>query len=112
MEPNFEVNGVTFDFWETLFVDAPELDRRRDELRRNGLRENLAKIGVQVSGDGLWDGFKASMDWLVGIWKRGEQVSTQEQIRFIVNHATMGRPSFRQILKLGGGSKNPIGFQA
>jgi hypothetical protein len=40
------VAGVTFDLWETLFMDTPELDRRRDELRCQGLQENLAKLGV------------------------------------------------------------------
>jgi HAD superfamily hydrolase (TIGR01549 family) len=85
------VTGVTFDFWETLFMDTPELDRRRDELRCLGLRENLARLCVDVSIEDLANGFKASMAWLVDIWKRGEQVSTLEQIRYIVNHATENR---------------------
>ena len=83
--------GVTFDFWETLFMDTPELDRRRDELRCQGLRENLAKLGVEVSIEDLTDGFRESMAWLANIWKKGEQVSTLEQIRYIVNHATKNR---------------------
>jgi len=85
------VAGVTFDFWETLFMDTPELDRRRDELRCQGLRENLAKLGVDVLIEDLLDGFRESTTWLASIWKRGEQVSTSEQIRYIVNHATKNR---------------------
>jgi hypothetical protein len=46
LAPKFRVAGVTFDFWETLFMDTPELDRRRDELRCQGLQENLAKLWV------------------------------------------------------------------
>jgi putative hydrolase of the HAD superfamily len=87
----FRVAGVTFDFWETLFMDTPELDRRRDELRCLGLRENLGRLCVDVSMEDLANGFKASMAWLLDIWKRGEQVSTLEQIRYIVNHATENR---------------------
>jgi len=83
---------VTFDFWETLFMDTPELDRRRDELRCQGLRENLAKLGVEVSFEDLADGLSQSTPWLANIWKKGEQVSTLEQIRYIVNHATKNRP--------------------
>jgi putative hydrolase of the HAD superfamily len=85
------VAGVTFDFWETLFMDTPELDRRRDELRCQGLQENLAKLGVDVSFADLADGLRASTPWLANIWKEGGQVSTLEQIRYIVNHATKNR---------------------
>lgn len=88
MAPRFRVAGVTFDFWETLFMDTPELDRRRDELRCHGLKENLAKMGVEISFEDLADGLRASTPSLAAIWKRGGQVSTFEQIRYIVNHAT------------------------
>ena len=30
-------------------MDTPELDRQRNELRCQGLRENLSKLGVEVS---------------------------------------------------------------
>src|SRR2546428_2634137 len=92
LAPRFRVAGVTFDFWETLFMDTPELDRRRDELRCQGLRENLAKLGVEVSFEDLADGLRQSTPWLANIWKKGEQVSTLEQIRYIVNYATKNRP--------------------
>ncbi len=82
---------MTFDFWETLFMDTPELDLRRDELRCQGLQENLAKLGVEVSFEDLADGLRESTPWLASIWKKGEQVSTLEQIRYIVNHATKNR---------------------
>lgn len=72
-------------------MDTPELDRRRDELRCQGLQENLTKLGVEVSFEDLADGLKASTPWLVNIWKKGGQVSTLEQIRYIVNHATKNR---------------------
>ena len=92
MASRFKVAGVTFDFWETLFMDTPEVDRRRDELRCQGLQENLAKLGVEVSIEDLADGLRESTPWLANIWKKGEQVSTLEQIRYIVNHATKNRP--------------------
>jgi FMN phosphatase YigB (HAD superfamily) len=82
---------VTFDFWETLFMDTPDLDRRRDELRCHGLQENLAKLGVEISLEDLAEGLNASTPWLANIWKNGEQVSTLDQIRYIVNHATKNR---------------------
>src|SRR5437870_1654894 len=82
-------------------MDTPELDRRRDQLRCQGLHENLAKLGVEVSIEDLADGFRESTAWLASIWKRGEQVSTLEQIRYIVNHATKNRailPTDPQVL--------------
>ncbi len=72
-------------------MDTPELDLRRDELRCQGLQENLAKLGVEVSFEDLADGLRESTPWLASIWKKGEQVSTLEQIRYIVNHATKNR---------------------
>jgi HAD superfamily hydrolase (TIGR01549 family) len=89
--PRFRVTGVTFDFWETLFMDTPELDRRRDELRCQGLQRNLARLGVNVSFEDLAAGLRTSTTWLAEIWKNGGQVSTLEQIRYIVNHATKNR---------------------
>jgi HAD superfamily hydrolase (TIGR01549 family) len=91
LTPRFRISGVTFDFWETLFMDTPELDRRRDELRCQGLQENLAKMGIEISFEDLGDGLRASTPWLADIWKKGGQVSTIEQIRYIVNHATKNR---------------------
>ena len=82
---------MTFDFWEALFMDTPELDRQRNELRCQGLRENLSKLGVEVSIEDIADGFRESTTWLANIWKKGEQVSTLEQIRYIVNRATKNR---------------------
>ncbi len=70
LTPRFRIAGVTFDFWETLFMDTPELDRRRDELRCKGLRENLAKMGVEISLEDLVDGLRASTTWLADIWKK------------------------------------------
>ena len=91
LAPRLRVAAVTFDFWETLFMDTPELDRRRDELRCRGLQENLAKLGVEVTFEDLADGLRASTPWLANIWKEGGQVSILEQIRYIVNHATKNR---------------------
>jgi len=91
LTPRFRIAGVTFDFWETLFMDTPELDRRRDELRCQGLRENLAKMGVEISREDLADGLRASTPWLADIWKKGGQVSTLGQIQYIINHATKNR---------------------
>src|SRR5438128_11484334 len=72
-------------------MDTPELDRQRNELRCQGLRENLSKLGVEVSIEDIADGFRESTTWLANIWKKGEQVSRLEQVRYIVNRATKNR---------------------
>jgi len=113
LTPRFRIAGVTFDFWETLFMDTPELDRRRDELRCQGLRENLAKMGVEISREDLADGLRASTPWLADIWKKGGQVSTLGQIQYIINHATKNRAILvadPEVLMRG--LKSPIGVQA
>src|SRR5437879_13356795 len=80
-------------------MDTPELDRRRDELRCQGLQENLAKLGIEVSIEDLALGLRENTPWLASIGKKGGQVSTLEQIRYIVKHATKNAPNLLTYLK-------------
>ena len=89
--PSSGLSGVTFDLWETLFLDIPELDRHRDLLRCQGLQKVLRKYEIDVPFDELTRGLDESSTWLVNIWRTGEQVPTQEQIRYIVASATKKR---------------------
>jgi putative hydrolase of the HAD superfamily len=89
--PKWGVSGVTFDLWETLFIDDPELDRQRDHLRCQGLHKVLGEHGVDVSIADLTRGLDESSTWLVDFWKTGEQVAIPEQIRYIVESATKKR---------------------
>ncbi len=86
--PSSGLSGVTFDLWETLFLDIPELDRQRDLLRCKGLQNVLRKYEIDVTFDELTRGLDESSTWLVNIWRTGEQVPTQGQIRYIVESAT------------------------
>ncbi len=83
-------------------MDDPGLDRRRDELRCEGLHETLLKHGVVVAQADLVRGLRESSTWLVNIWKGGDQVATIEQIRYIVRVATKntaGLPSEKDALR-------------
>src|SRR3989442_8469678 len=89
--PSSGLSAVTFELWETLFLDIPELDRHRDLLRCKGLQNVLRKYEIGVSFDDLTRGLDESSTWLVNIWRTGEQVPTQEQIRYIIASATKER---------------------
>ncbi len=87
------ISGVTFDLWQTLFMDDPELDRRRDQLRCEGLHETLLRYGILIPRAELVRGLEESSAWLANIWKSGDQVPTMEQIHDIVGVATKNTAS-------------------
>ncbi len=82
------ISGVTFDLWETLFMDDPQLDRRRDQLRCKGLHDVLLEHGVFVDLEDLAKGLAESSAWLANTWKTGRQVPTIDQISYILRFAT------------------------
>ncbi len=54
-------------------MDTPELDRRRDELRCQGLQENLAKLGVEVSFEDLAMGSESVRHGLLTYGRRASK---------------------------------------
>jgi len=79
---------VTFDLWQTLIFDDPELDRTRAQMRCEGLREVLSGRGLSLSLDALLEAHEQSAPQLQAIWRRNEHVSTIDQIRLIVHIAS------------------------
>jgi HAD superfamily hydrolase (TIGR01509 family) len=79
---------VTFDLWQTLIFDDPELDRTRAQMRCEGLREVLSSRGLSLSLDALLEAHEESAAQFQAIWRRNEHVSTIDQIRLIVHTAS------------------------
>ena len=57
---------VTFDFWNTLFVDHS--GKLRKDMRATFLREELAAVGIARSSPALYDGLSAGYRYFDDIW--------------------------------------------
>jgi len=79
---------VTFDLWETLFIDRHELDRDRDRMRYEGLHRVLSRLGIEIPLDDLRRAYEESARHLQSIWRRNESISVTEQIRLILREAS------------------------
>jgi putative hydrolase of the HAD superfamily len=82
---------VTFDLWETLITDKPEDDLARRGMRCEGLQSMLSKHGIELELSDLLRAYDQSAEWLRSTWSRLDEVSTIEQIRFIVDTASGGK---------------------
>lgn len=85
------IAGVTFDLWETLILDDPERDMLRRELRCKGLCSALSNLGIDLEFQDILRGYDESANWFQTFWRRNEDISTVEQIRYIVNVASNNR---------------------
>ena len=78
---------VTFDLWETLFIDRHELDRDRDRMRYEGLHQVLSGLDIEIPLDSFRRAYEESARQLQGIWRRNESISVTDQIRLIMREA-------------------------
>jgi putative hydrolase of the HAD superfamily len=79
---------VTFDLWQTLIFDDPERDRKRAQMRCEGLLEALSGRGLALSLDTLLEAHEESAPQFQAIWRRNQHISTIDQIRLIVHIAS------------------------
>ena len=79
--------GVTFDLWETLIFDKPELDLKRGRMRCEGVHNALEKIGVSLTLEEVMRGYEESAARFQEVWDQNREVSTLEQILALVELA-------------------------
>ena len=79
--------GVTFDLWETLIFDKPELDEERGRMRCEGIRIALERIGISLTLEDVMRGYEESAARFQEVWDQNKEVSTLEQIVTIVELA-------------------------
>jgi putative hydrolase of the HAD superfamily len=80
--------SVTFDLWETLIVDQPELDDARGRMRYEGMHDVLSRMNLKVELEDLKRGYEESAPMLDAAWRRGENPSTIDQIQLILEIST------------------------
>ncbi len=76
---------VTFDLWETLLIDKPELDEARNRMRYEGLHKALLDSGIEIRLQDLKKGYEQSSFQLQAIWRGNKELSTIEQIQIITS---------------------------
>jgi HAD superfamily hydrolase (TIGR01509 family) len=81
---------ITFDLWETLIIDEPELDVARGRLRCEGMQRALSSSGIELPLSQIERAYSESAHMLQAIWKRNEELSTLDQIRMILKNASGG----------------------
>lgn len=81
-------NCVTFDLWETLFIDRRELGHDRDRMRYEGLHHALSSLGIELPLEDLRRAYEETWHQLESIWRRNESISVTDQIRLIIREAS------------------------
>ncbi len=83
---------VTFDLWETLLIDKPELDDARNRQRCEGLHKTLSDFGIPIPLEDFRRGYEQSAFQLQASWRDNKELSTIEQVRIIMTLAGLDHP--------------------
>ena len=78
------VNGVTFDLWQTLILDRPELGWGRMKARIDGTIEALEKTGVSFAQDKVSEAYRQCARTCQEIRAKAQDVSFMEQIECFI----------------------------
>jgi len=82
---------VTFDLWETLLMDEPQLEAKRSAMRIEGLQKVLGDLGIKLPVAEIKVAYDSSAPIFQQVWRRNEHISTSEQIRIILEQTSLGK---------------------
>jgi putative hydrolase of the HAD superfamily len=91
------LRAVTFDFWNTLFIDSR--GRERESLRAGILRDALAAAGLEASDHALGESLRAGWDHFDSVWLHEHRTpACAELVEAILAAlgATLPRPVFEE----------------
>jgi len=71
------IKAITFDFWQTLYADSPELNGKREALRIERCQEFLAERGYSATRDEIGAGFQAAYNLVSEMWHQHRGVSVE-----------------------------------
>ena len=84
------IKAVTFDLWATLLLEENGADARRMKARCNNITKVLNGFGFDVSIQQVSTALAATTPSLLKIWELNRDVTTQEQIKLIVDNILRG----------------------
>ena len=84
------MKGVTFDLWQTLLIDSRELGRARMQVRLDGARRILHKVGEEFSEDQVRDAYRRCFRTCHDIREQEKDVAFKEQVDFFISYIDDG----------------------
>ena len=85
MQVNKKMIAVTFDLWQTLLLEDPELGRARANLRISGAQEELSAQGYQFSKDRIHEAYRRCYRICRYVRSTGLDVDFSEQVRIFID---------------------------
>ena len=84
------ITGVTFDLWQTLLIDNPELGRARMKVRLDGAMEALKEAGEEFPEDHIFDAYRQCYRTCHDIREQERDVAFMEQIGIFIRQIDHG----------------------
>ena len=72
---------VTLDFWQTLFADTADSERRAHILRLEGVRETLAVAGRPYTTAEVASADTRAVEGFIAVWREHRDMTAAEQLR-------------------------------
>lgn len=80
-----DLDGITFDYWQTLILDTPEGLQKAREVRVEGIREVLGAHGISRSSEEINRAYDESGQRIMRIWAKDEDISPREQVAIFLD---------------------------
>ena len=85
-----EITTVTFDLWQTLLLDRPEVGRSRSQARLSGAREALLRAGEDFDAATIEKAYRECIQRCQEIREGMQDISFREQVGIFVNGISPG----------------------
>lgn len=86
------LDGITFDYWQTLVIDTPEGLQKARELRIEGIQEVLSAHGIPRSLEEIDRAYDDSGQRIMRIWAKDEDISPRDQVSILLDSMGLNDP--------------------
>jgi len=84
------IRVITFDLWQTLISENPGDEEKRRSIRFERMLALLKGLGSESTLEALQQGYHACGEWLKEVWKQDRDVSTRDQVQFVIDQLDAG----------------------
>jgi putative hydrolase of the HAD superfamily len=92
------IKSVSFDLWETLLTDTPELSRRQERLRLERMEGVLAERGFGADADRIEDAYRRLWNRCHELyWSRDEDIACRVQIEHFLEALDLDPATFDEV---------------
>jgi putative hydrolase of the HAD superfamily len=89
------LKSVSFDLWETLLTDTPELSRRQERLRLERMERVLAERGFAQTADRIEQAYRSLWHRCLELyWSRDEDIACRVQIEHFLEALELDPTTF------------------